>query len=168
VGLLKRLGVWPALEANSCAVTRMEVFSGASKSVNITYLEPLFKIKKLNFLNLKYGDVSDELLEAEKKFGIKIDSIENLDLFNDIEKLISTIDLCDIVVTVSNVTAHLAGSIGEKAAVLVPYGRGKIWYWHHRSGSSLWYPQLKIFHQETATTWTEEIGKACQWIEAEL
>jgi ubiquinone biosynthesis UbiH/UbiF/VisC/COQ6 family hydroxylase len=31
VGLLKRLGVWPALEANSCAVTRMEVFSGASR-----------------------------------------------------------------------------------------------------------------------------------------
>jgi ubiquinone biosynthesis UbiH/UbiF/VisC/COQ6 family hydroxylase len=31
VGLLKRLGVWPALEANSCAVTRMEVFSGVSR-----------------------------------------------------------------------------------------------------------------------------------------
>jgi ubiquinone biosynthesis UbiH/UbiF/VisC/COQ6 family hydroxylase len=31
VGLLKRLGVWPALEANSCTVTRMEVFSGASR-----------------------------------------------------------------------------------------------------------------------------------------
>jgi 2-octaprenylphenol hydroxylase len=31
VGLLKRLGVWPALAANSCAVTRMEVFSGASR-----------------------------------------------------------------------------------------------------------------------------------------
>jgi 2-octaprenylphenol hydroxylase len=31
VGLLQRLGVWPALEANSCAVTRMEVFSAASR-----------------------------------------------------------------------------------------------------------------------------------------
>ena len=31
VALLKRLGVWPALAAQSCAVTRMEVFSGDTR-----------------------------------------------------------------------------------------------------------------------------------------
>jgi len=31
VGLLRRLGVWPSLESNSCTVCRMEVFSGSAR-----------------------------------------------------------------------------------------------------------------------------------------
>ena len=50
----------------------------------------------------------------EEKHSISLNSIKNLDKFNDLNGLLSLIEACDFVVTSSNITAHLAGSIGKK------------------------------------------------------
>ncbi|MBI5275206.1 MAG: tetratricopeptide repeat protein [Burkholderiales bacterium] len=130
---------------------------GADKSLALLQLEPLLKTPGLRFVNLQYGPVHDEIEAVRDRLGIDIHQVPGLDPFDDIEGLLALIDACDIVVTTSNVTAHLAGAIGKRAAVLVPAGKGRIWYWHAGEQHSLWYPSLRMFGQQ-------DVQACAEWV----
>jgi hypothetical protein len=57
------------------------------------------------------------------------------------------------VITVSNVTAHVAGALGKPVWLLVPRWRGAIWYWFSGRSDSPWYPAMRIFTQRTPCDW---------------
>ncbi len=137
---------------------------GADKSIRLDSFGELFASSNLNFTNLQYGDVDDELNLFEKNNGVHIHQTQDLDIFNDIEGLLALIDTCDIVVTTSNVTAHLAGALGKKGLVLVPFGKGRIWYWHENEDYGTWYPSLRIVYQQNPYDWTDAIAKATEWV----
>jgi tetratricopeptide (TPR) repeat protein len=136
---------------------------GEEKSITLTDLKPLLTTKDVTFVNLQYGDVDTEIMQVREEIGTSIQRVKDLDVFNDIDGLLSLIAACDIVFTTSNVTAHLAGAIGKKAAVLVPTGKGRIWYWHDEPQSS-WYPSLRLFSQDDRGDWSNAISKAAKWI----
>ncbi len=131
---------------------------GFAKSLELTEMIELLKIKDINFINLQYGNTEDEINDLEKEHGIKIDLLDNLDKFNDLEGLLNYIEACDFVVTSSNVTAHLAGAIGKKTFLMVPHGVGKIWYWHDED-NSCWYPSIRIYRQTQPNDWKSVIKK---------
>jgi len=137
---------------------------GLSKSLNLIDLAPLLLIENLEFVSLQYGSTKDEIDFIEKSIGKKIHTVDGLDLYNDIDGLVALIDRCDFVVTTSNVTAHLTGSIGKKGIVLLPFSKGKIWYWHSGIGQSLWYPSLEMVSQLHMNDWTDPIQKCKEWI----
>ena len=110
----------------------------------------------------------EEVEEVQKVLGIKIHINPNLDPTNDIDGLVSQINMCDMVVTTSNVTAHLAGAIGKKGVVLLPYSRGKIWYWHKGEGPSLWYPSLHLISQNKIDDWSECVDGATRWVKENM
>ena len=120
------------------------------------------------FVSLQYGSTADEIKFVEKNIGIKIHTIDGLDIFNDIDGLVSLISLCDLVVTTSNITAHLTGAIGKKGMVLMPFSKGKIWYWHSGVGPSLWYPSLELVSQSQMNDWTDPINKCKEWVLGQL
>ena len=70
----------------------------------------------------------------------------------------SLIDACDFIVTISNVTAHIAGALGKKVFLMVPYNKGKIWYWHDGLKTSLWYPSIQIFTQTETGEWLKPMS----------
>jgi tetratricopeptide (TPR) repeat protein len=141
---------------------------GLSKSLNLIELAPLLLIENVEFVSLQYGSTADEIELVEKNIGKKIHTIHDLDIFNDIDGLTSLISDCDFVVTTSNITAHLTGAIGKKGMVLIPYSRGKIWYWHSGEGQSLWYPSLKLVSQSQMNDWTDPIKKCREWLLEQL
>jgi len=140
---------------------------GDAKSLNLPTLEPLLNNKKLSFVNLQYGEVSADIKQITNASHCDFYNAESLDLFNDIDDLLSLIDSCDVVITTSNVTAHLAGSIGKKGCVLVPFAKGKIWYWHLNDAYSFWYPSLKVFYQENPNDWSNTVDQMIDWLEEE-
>jgi len=141
---------------------------GKEKSINLGQLEPILKDPRLEFVNLQYGEVDSEIQDIKNKLGVNIRQINDLDIYNDIDGLLALIDACDIVITTSNVTAHLAGSIGKKGCVLVPFSRGKIWYWHLNDTYSFWYPSLRIVYQNDQYTWSDTIEQTQIWLKQEL
>ena len=100
--------------------------------------------------------------------GATIHINPNLDATNDIDGLVSQINMCDMVVTTSNVTAHLVGAVGKKGVVLLPYSRGKLWYWHEGQGKSLWYPSLHLISQKKIDDWSESIDGATGWVKENI
>lgn len=139
---------------------------GKNKSMHLEDFEPLFALaNKINFVNLQYGDTNDERLTIREKYRVDILNISNIDLFDDIDGIYSLIDACNIVITTSNTTAHMAGSIGKETILLLPYSAGTLWYWHDQDGFSPWYPSIKIFKQSKQGDWSQPVIEAKVYLE---
>lgn len=131
---------------------------GLKKSIPLPALFKLFKIEKLDFIDLQYDSTVIEKKHIKNNCNIELKSISKLDKFNDLDSLLSLIDACDFVITCCNVTAHLAGSIGKKTYLIVPFGLGTLWYWHGNS-TSYWYPTISLYKQESLNDWENVIGR---------
>jgi tetratricopeptide (TPR) repeat protein len=130
---------------------------GKGKSMQLADLEELLKDKKYEFMNLQYGDVDNEIRQLDQK-GITVYDDKSIDKFNDLESLFAITSLCDMVITTSNVTAHIAGALKIKVFLLLPKFRGRLWYWEDQNISS-WYPSIEIIEQEIDGSWEMAINK---------
>ncbi|KEF41195.1 MAG: hypothetical protein ER33_12580 [Cyanobium sp. CACIAM 14] len=75
-----------------------------------------------------------------------------IDNFDDIDGLSSLIDACDLVISISNTTVHLAGGLGKPTWVLlhdVPD-----WRWGLKENRCLWYSSLRLFRQQQRSDWS--------------
>jgi tetratricopeptide (TPR) repeat protein len=141
---------------------------GLDKSLNLKQLEPILHLKDISFVDLQYGDTLEEREALKRECRININKVEAIDNFNDIDSLASLIDACDFVVTISNVTAHIAGALGKKVFLMVPYSKGRCWYWHDGLKQSLWYPSIQIFSQTEAGDWFLPINEIKEKIIEEI
>lgn len=132
---------------------------GKEKSINLADLEPILKKSKCKFINLQYGDIKNDIDLIKSKIGVDIYFDPNLDYYNDMLELSQKILECDLVITISNVTAHLAGSLGVKTCLIIPKSFGRLWYWHDDQETSLWYPNVKFYHQMKDQKWDDVILK---------
>lgn len=139
--------------------------TGSERSIDLARMAPLLHNPQMRFVSLQYGDVAAEVAAVREAIGCAPDIPEGLDAFNDLDGLLALIGACDVVVTIDNVTAHLAGSIGKRAVVLLPLGRGEIWYWQGRPISS-WYPSLELIYQHTTGDWDAAIRTAAERVAA--
>jgi tetratricopeptide (TPR) repeat protein len=135
--------------------------AGGDRSIELSDLAPLLAVPGITFVNLQYGDVAAEVEAARVQSGADLRIIPDVDVFGDIDGLLALIDLCDMVVTIDNLTAHLAGAIGKHAGVLVPTGGGRHWYWGGER-QSLWYPSLQLLYQQAVGDWGHPIREASQ------
>lgn len=131
---------------------------GAQRSLRLADLSPVLLVPGVTFVNLQYGDVSD-IEVVRQRLGVNVVQAPGLDVFSDIDGLLALIDACDLVVTIDNLTAHLAGAIGKPAAVLVPRGGARHWYWGSKP-ESFWYPSLKLMLQAEAGDWQAPLASA--------
>ena len=138
---------------------------GENKSLMPNDLVPLLKIEGFNFINLQYGDISSDIHNLCEEQASNINLLTNVDLFNDIESLFSLINSCDLVITTSNVTAHISGALGKETLLLVPFSSGKFWYWEDFDGRSIVYPTIKIFTQKIQGDWTMPISELINYVE---
>jgi ADP-heptose:LPS heptosyltransferase len=98
--------------------------------------------------------------------GREILSLDEIDLFEDVDGALSIISACNIVVTSSNSTAHLAGALGKETLLIVPYSVGRFWYWHAINGKSIWYPSVTVFEQEHQGDWSAPVKAVKQYLES--
>ncbi len=141
--------------------------NGSARSIDLVKFLPIAQETGIRFLNLQYGEVSDEIAQARQLTNGAFETAEDLDIFNDLDGLLALIDACDFVLTIDNVTAHLAGSIGKKTAVMIPLGKGEYWYWQGKTVSE-WYPSLDLLYQESVNDWSSALEAAAAWVKRQL
>lgn len=122
--------------------------------------ETLSESGRVALFNLQYLDSDPDAIELERQTGISISKIRSLDCYHDLDGLAAAISAMDTVVTCSNTTAHLAGALGKEAYVLVPYSRGKKWYWNNLiEAKCVWYPDLTVIEQAAPNDWSGALLK---------
>jgi hypothetical protein len=85
----------------------------------------------------------------------------------DIETLAARIMQLDLVISVDTMVAHLAGALS--APVWTMLHRDCDWRWPENSSETIWYPTMRLFHQNTAGDWIgvmEEIAEELKLFEA--
>jgi hypothetical protein len=65
----------------------------------------------------------------------------------------------DLIITVSNSTAHLAGALGIPVWTMTPLGAGRIWYWFTEGDESPWYPAMRLFRHTFQEKWTKVLAE---------
>jgi len=132
----------------------------ASKSVRLADLAAVFGQPQCRLVDLQYGDNAAERAAVVRDLGVTVEKLPDVDNTDDIDGLAALIRACDVVVTVSNTTAHLAGAIGAEAHVLVASGRGRMWCWMKDRDDSPWYPRVRLWRQHLGQPWPEVVAAA--------
>ena len=91
------------------------------KSVQLRDMERIFSGLDVVLVNLQYGDVEDEIREFKEATGIDVVQCASVDNREDLDGLAALIEVCDLVVSTSNVTIHLAGALAKETWVMLPY-----------------------------------------------
>ncbi len=129
--------------------------TGMSKSASLLDFAPLMRLPHCRFVDLQYGDTRQDRADCQKALGVPVERLPDIDNTNDIDGLAALIAACDLVVTVSNTTAHLAGALGVPTWVMVPSGYARIWYWFKGEERSLWYPEVRVLRKAVGQSWQE-------------
>ena len=142
------------------------VTGGLAKTIPLADWGPVFAEPDLAFVNLQYGDAVADLGFAETGMATTIHQAPGLDCTDDIEGLVALIRELDVVVTVSNVTAHFAGAVGTETWLMLP--TVPLWHWFHTARrDSLWYPGFRVYRRKPNEEWgrimravARDLGKA--------
>jgi tetratricopeptide (TPR) repeat protein len=138
---------------------------GKHKSINLEQMLLPLASAGLHFVDLQYGDTADEREALKMRHGIEVQKVEEIDNFSDIDGLAALIQACDLVISTSNSTAHLAGALGKETLLLLPSGKRKIWYWTEFDGRNLWYPTVRAYTQTVPGQWEQPVAELRQDLE---
>ncbi len=139
---------------------------GKFKTAKLADFEPLLRPAGRRYIDLQYGDTLAEREEMKQATGLVVERLDDIDNTNDLDGLAALIAACDVVVTVSNTTAHLAGALGKPTVVFVPAGQARLWYWFHAGDESPWYPHVRIKRQGKNQPWADLVASAAGEISA--
>lgn len=130
---------------------------GDHKSVPLPEIaDELFAFPNVRVISLQYTSQFKQIYDYEAQTGNRIEVVPSIDNRNDLDGLAALIDCCDVVVSVSNATAHLSGALNKTTLLL---DGNKLWFWgNQKDGVSLWYPSVKLFPRDHVhAPWTPQI-----------
>lgn len=117
----------------------------ASRSMPPELLMPLLQLPGTRFFSLQQGDAGDD--PRVTQLGIEPLSRHTADV---VAAAAAVLEL-DLVVTVDNMLAHLAGTLGRPTWVLLKHEAD--WRWMDGRHDSPWYPGMRLFRQEEPGRW---------------
>jgi tetratricopeptide (TPR) repeat protein len=124
-----------------------------NRSIPLTRFAPLWSTGAMHFFavqrELRDGDA--ELLAREPhvtQLGTELD---------DFADTAAVLALMDLVITVDTAVAHLAGAMGRRVYILVPFSPD--WRWTLAGESSRWYPTARLFRQPSLGDWDSVIER---------
>ncbi|MGE0722919.1 MAG: hypothetical protein AB7O45_01020 [Alphaproteobacteria bacterium] len=135
-----------------------------AKSASLAEWRPILG-RRAVFVDLQYGDTAADRDRAAAS-GIAIHRDPSVDPLGDLDPVAAQVAAMDMVVTVSNTTAHLAGGLGVSSVVLLPRGRGQVWSW--LDGTRPWYSRMRICRQPRAGDWTAAVAAAAAHLDGTL
>ena len=79
------------------------------------------------------------------------------DDLRDFSDTAALLDLMDLVITIDTSVAHLAGAMGKRVWILLPYNPD--WRWLLDRNDSPWYPSARLFRQQQIGDWAGVIDQ---------
>ncbi|MBT3307195.1 MAG: hypothetical protein HN377_12035 [Alphaproteobacteria bacterium] len=125
---------------------------GGEKSLSLMDLRFLAEIPGIRLVDLQYGDTADELRIFEEATGTAILHDDEIDQIADLDGFAAQVAALDLVVTISNTTAHLAGALGVDTFVML--NTVPLSCWLGEREDSPWYPSARLFRQGAPGDWS--------------
>ncbi len=120
-----------------------------NRTINIKCFEPLLNLENIQV----YSFQVDDTLHGNEKYTQMINLAKDFKDFSDTARSLMAMD---VVVTVDTSVAHLAGALGVKTYLLLPYAAD--WRWFSDTETTPWYKSIEIFKQTDHISWEEPIN----------
>lgn len=120
-----------------------------NRTLHLSLFEDILKIPNIQFYSLQYKPLFNDY----KSYNNIIDLGTN---FKDFDDTASALKNLDVVITVDTSVAHLAGALGIKTFMLLPYCAD--WRWFNDTDTTPWYKSVKIFKQQDHVMWDKEMN----------
>ena len=132
---------------------------GHKKSIQLNQLSEILRNDEIEFVNLQFSYDKNEVENMEKKLKKEIFTNHEIDCYSDIEGVATLINSCDLVITISNSNAHIAGKLGINTFLLLPFSDGKLWYWGTNDDKQIpWYPAITPIRCKNQNDWDDSIS----------
>lgn len=120
----------------------------SNRAISLEQLAPLLDLKECTF----YGFVKEDREKQIEKLPQIVDLGADLtDFYDTASKLLNL----DLFITIDTAAANLAGALGIKTYLLLPYASE--WRWFEDTKTTLWYDSVTIFKQKEPQNWTNVI-----------
>ena len=139
----KNLKVGLCWEAGAAGIRTM-----INRTIHIKCFEPFFNINNIQLYSFQY----DDTFGGNEKYPQMINLAKD---FQDFSDTASALKAMDVVVTVDTSVAHLAGALGVKTYLLLPYASD--WRWFDDTSTTPWYNSVQIFKQNDPISWEKPL-----------
>ncbi len=136
---------------------------GEQRSMRLEQWLPMLQQANITWINLQYGNVSQELQQLKQQYQIEIYQDTDVNALENLEGFLAQINALDLVISIDNSTVHFAAAIGKPVWVLLPFVAD--WRWQLGREDCAWYPDVRLFRQENIGEWdrvVDKVGKALQ------
>ena len=120
-----------------------------NRTIHIMCFEPLLNLENIQVYSFQVGDT----LGGCEKYPQMVNLGKDFKSFTDTAKSLLAMD---VLVTVDTSVAHMAGALGVKTYLLLPYAAD--WRWFRDTKTTPWYKSIEIFKQTDHISWEEPIN----------
>jgi tetratricopeptide (TPR) repeat protein len=119
------------------------------RSMALEDLRVLASIPRVTLYSLQCGEGRAELRNANPPFPA-------IDLAPDFPNTAAAIEALDLVVTIDTSIAHLAGALGKRTFLMLPYNA--CFRWMVNRDDTPWYPAIRLFRQTRPGVWSDVVN----------
>ena len=119
-----------------------------NRTIHVKCFEEFFKLEDVQVYSFQVRDT----FKGNEKYPQMINLAKDFKDFADTAKALKAMD---VVVTVDTSVAHLAGALGVKTYLLIPYAAD--WRWFGDTETTPWYKSVRIFKQTDSISWEEPL-----------
>ncbi len=118
-----------------------------NRSVALNRLTALTDLPGVTYISLQKGPAEAQVGDY---FGLAplVNLGPEVDEFTD---TLAIMDGLDLVVTVDTAVGHLAGAMGKRVFIMLPYAPD--WRWLEKRSDTPWYPSARLFRPPTPQNW---------------
>jgi tetratricopeptide (TPR) repeat protein len=117
---------------------------GEIKSADLALWRDVLLVPGVTFVNLQYGDCAQELEKVRASLGVTVVEDDEIDPLRDMDAFFAQVAAMDLVISTSNTTVHVAGSLGVPTWLALLGSPADLWYWFRGRPDSPWYASLRI------------------------
>jgi len=140
--------------------------SGTRRSIDLNLLRPISAIgsAKARFHNIQYGVREDQAKAITKEFGASLVTDTGTDPMKNLKRAAAQISALDLVITIDNTTAHMAGALGTPTWLFLP--KGCDYRWGRDPDLTALYPSIRLFRGHDVASWSGAIMDMADAIES--
>lgn len=132
-------------EAGSAGIRTM-----INRTINIKLFEDILNMDNIQVYSFQVQDT----LKGNDRYPQMINLAKDFKNFNDTAKALKSMD---VVISVDTSVAHLAGALGVKTFLMLPYAAD--WRWFNDTKITPWYKSIEIFKQDDPISWERPFGE---------
>lgn len=136
------------------------------RSFRLAKLQPLAAMEGVRLISLQKGPGIEQLEQLNGQFRVEPLGGPGEDALGDFDETAAILKNLDLVISPDMVYAHLAGGLGIRTWVVLPFVAE--WRWLSAGETSPWYPTARLFRQPAPGDWNSAFQQLAAKLRSEL